>query len=127
MADEDTGAQAGMSRRHLIKRSAIIGGTVVWVAPAIQSFTSPAFAAGSPVCICEVCLDVEFPVGSGNFFRTNCVLEANSCTCVCCCVFGRPGEACNQCNGGSSQADACLSPIVILPGSCSAFIPGRCL
>lgn len=37
----------GVTRRELIKRSAIVGGTVVWVAPLIQSLSSPAFAAGS--------------------------------------------------------------------------------
>ena len=32
----------GISRRQLIKRGAIVGGTVVWAAPVVQSFTAPA-------------------------------------------------------------------------------------
>ena len=39
----------GMTRRTLIKRSAIVGGTVLWAAPVVQSFTSPAFGqVGTP-------------------------------------------------------------------------------
>ena len=44
--DHDHG---GMSRRTLIKRSAVVGGTVLWAAPVVQSFTSPAFGqVGTP-------------------------------------------------------------------------------
>ena len=34
----------GISRRQLIKRGAIVGGTVVWAAPVVQSFTAPAYS-----------------------------------------------------------------------------------
>lgn len=34
----------GISRRRLIKRGAIVGGTVVWAAPVVQSFTVPAYS-----------------------------------------------------------------------------------
>ena len=45
MSDEIelTGNQAGLDRREVIKRGAILGG-VVWAAPVIQSIGSPAFA-----------------------------------------------------------------------------------
>lgn len=43
MADIEEHEAGGMSRRTLIKRSAIVGGTVLWAAPVVQSFTSPAF------------------------------------------------------------------------------------
>jgi hypothetical protein len=44
MPDIDT---PGLSRRDVIRRSAIIGGSLVWATPAIQSLTTPAFA-GTP-------------------------------------------------------------------------------
>ena len=43
MTDVGEYEAGGMSRRTLIKRSAIVGGTVLWAAPVVQSFTSPAF------------------------------------------------------------------------------------
>ncbi len=42
----DTGGPgdgSGITRRTLVKRGAIVGGTVLWAAPVVQSFTSPAF------------------------------------------------------------------------------------
>ncbi len=54
MADEGNRDKAprmvrslGMSRRDLLKRTAILGGTLAWVTPAIQSVTHPAYA-GTP-------------------------------------------------------------------------------
>lgn len=45
---------AGMTRRTLIKRGAVVGGTLIWAAPVIDSFTSPAFGAvdGTPLDVC---------------------------------------------------------------------------
>lgn len=45
---------AGMTRRTLIKRGAVVGGTLMWAAPVIDSFTSPAFGAveGTPLTAC---------------------------------------------------------------------------
>jgi hypothetical protein len=37
----------GVSRRDVIKRGAVVGGTVVWATPVLQSLTTPAFA-GTP-------------------------------------------------------------------------------
>ncbi|MGH2628928.1 MAG: hypothetical protein ACRDHY_20000 [Anaerolineales bacterium] len=40
----------GISRRALLRRGAIVAGTVAWAAPVVQSFTSPAAGTtGSPV------------------------------------------------------------------------------
>jgi hypothetical protein len=39
--------QGGVSRRDLMKRSAVIGGALVWATPVVQSVTAPAFA-GTP-------------------------------------------------------------------------------
>ena len=38
----------GVSRRNMLKKSALVGGTMVWAAPVVQSFTAPAFAQTSP-------------------------------------------------------------------------------
>lgn len=40
----DLNSELGMSRRDLIRRGAIVGGTLLWVAPAIQSMAPKAFA-----------------------------------------------------------------------------------
>jgi len=41
------GKPEGMSRRAMLRRSALVGGTVVWMAPAVQTLAAPAFANGS--------------------------------------------------------------------------------
>lgn len=50
MEQEEFNANLGISRRTLIKRGAVVGGTLVWAAPVVQSLSAPAFAAGSPAC-----------------------------------------------------------------------------
>ncbi|HET9444226.1 MAG TPA: hypothetical protein VFO65_12930 [Acidimicrobiales bacterium] len=40
---------AGITRRRLITRSAMVGGAVVWTVPVVSTFTAPAFGqAGTP-------------------------------------------------------------------------------
>jgi hypothetical protein len=56
----DLNSELGMSRRDLIRRGAIVGGTLLWVAPAIQSMAPKAFAAdgagpGSARCAACYC------------------------------------------------------------------------
>ena len=51
----DTGSHSegqGLSRRDMLRRSALVGGTVVWMAPAVQTIAVPAFANGSPAQEC---------------------------------------------------------------------------
>jgi hypothetical protein len=52
--------ESGMTRRDLMKRGAVVGGTLLWVAPAIQSFGSKAYAQeqGSPLC--DACVSTSF-------------------------------------------------------------------
>ena len=51
MNDDDTTSTTeppGVSRRDMLRRSALVGGALVWTAPAVQTLASPAFAvAGS--------------------------------------------------------------------------------
>jgi hypothetical protein len=54
----DLNSELGMSRRDLIRRGAIVGGTLLWVAPAIQSMAPKAFAqAAAPGSVpqCAAC------------------------------------------------------------------------
>lgn len=43
MSDELLDGPEGVSRRSMLKKSALVGGTMVWAAPVVSSFTSPAF------------------------------------------------------------------------------------
>jgi hypothetical protein len=48
--------ERGISRRDLLRRAAIVGGSVVWMAPAIQTLTPRAYADVSPgVSTCCQC------------------------------------------------------------------------
>ncbi len=39
---------AGLNRRDVLRRGAILGGALVWTVPAVQTLSGPAFAAGTP-------------------------------------------------------------------------------
>jgi len=45
----DFQSELGMSRRDLLRRGAIVGGTVLWVAPVMQSITQKAYAQEATV------------------------------------------------------------------------------
>ena len=79
--------ESGMTRRDLMRRGAIVGGTLLWVAPAIQSIGSKAYAeTGSPLC--SVCLAAEFdPDGAGGGVdpiegHQDFIPDATCCECV---------------------------------------------
>ena len=57
--------ELGLSRRQLLKRGAVVGGTLMWATPVIQSLAAPAFGqVGSPAC--AACLSTTFdPDGPG--------------------------------------------------------------
>lgn len=46
---DGTSPVLGMNRRDFVRRSAVVGGTVIWAAPTIQSFASPAFAQSTEI------------------------------------------------------------------------------
>jgi hypothetical protein len=50
----------GMSRRDLIRRGAIVGGTLIWTIPVVQTLTRANAAPGSPTYTCCEC---RTPVG----------------------------------------------------------------
>jgi hypothetical protein len=55
----DLNSELGMSRRDLLRRGAVVGGTLLWVAPAIQSLGPRALAqnVGSGSCSACYCWD----------------------------------------------------------------------
>ncbi len=57
-SDDIVRRELGMTRREMLRRGAIVGGTLIWVAPVIQSLTTPASAheAGSPRFFCCYCI-----------------------------------------------------------------------
>lgn len=74
--DEGT---AGLDRRSLIKRSAVVGGALVWTTPVVQSIARPAFADTSPVtqgCPPNARYYVKFNEGSNT---PDCGVGASDC------------------------------------------------
>ncbi|MFB3739109.1 MAG: hypothetical protein ACE14W_09130 [Candidatus Velamenicoccus archaeovorus] len=66
----DLDSELGMSRRDLLRRGAIVGGTLLWVAPAVQSITPIARAQtenGSPTCSACYCFTGTLPTPSKEF------------------------------------------------------------
>ena len=56
MGQDSEGRRAGIPRRTLIKRGAIVGG-LVWATPVVQSLRIPAHAQETPVSqLCSACL-----------------------------------------------------------------------
>lgn len=55
--NEDTNLrdQLGVTRRDLLRRGAVVGGTLLWVAPVIQSITPPAFAQQTSPTVVSCC------------------------------------------------------------------------
>lgn len=55
MNEQDFESNLGMSRRSLIKRTAVVGAGVAWATPVVQSLARPAFAQdGTPACILQI-------------------------------------------------------------------------
>lgn len=67
----------GLDRRSVLKRGAILGGALVWTAPAVQTLAGPAFAAGSPPCCAKL--------GGGVNGQCQTLLfreDADCCSCI---------------------------------------------
>ena len=93
--DEIESAQPGLGRRQLIKRSAVVGGALVWATPVVQSLAGPAYAAGSVACVTRVivtlgpglCIDIGSTTASPacceclrNGVPANCVVQCQDAT-----------------------------------------------
>lgn len=69
--------ESGMTRRDMLRRGAIVGGTLLWVAPAIQSMTPKALAArqGPSPGTCSACY-CWTPDASGNVLKNRGTSDA---------------------------------------------------
>jgi hypothetical protein len=93
--DKVMDSNLGMSRRTLIKRGAIVGGSVLWAGPVVQSFSQSALAVtgnGTPACFFDVILK------SGGI-----CLKVGRCTApleCCTCLEGGGDDRCDEhCTG----------------------------
>lgn len=105
--------ESGMTRRDLMRRGAIVGGTLLWVAPAIQSFSSKAYAQdGGPSPLCEFCIAGSTPGGP----PTHATLGPT--TACCDCVEAAPTliDAIIDCSGAGGDCHV----IEAGPGPCPA-------
>jgi hypothetical protein len=72
--------ESGMTRRDLMRRGAVVGGTLLWVAPAIQSIGSKAYAqVGSPPC--AACVEAT-PIPGGTTLSITLTPSELCCTCI---------------------------------------------
>jgi hypothetical protein len=79
-------SELGMTRRDLLRRGAIVGGTLLWAAPAIQSIAKPAFAqpaAGSTPHYCCFCTGGTTAAQGGQCLNDGIPASANACCTFC--------------------------------------------
>jgi hypothetical protein len=70
-------ASRGMTRRDVLRRAAVAGGTLLWAVPVIQSIRTPAYAASQELHACCQCAKPPFPG----------VLKGLSCAdCAAACI-----------------------------------------
>jgi hypothetical protein len=94
--NHDLKRELGITRRGLMKRGAVVGGTLIWAAPVIQSLSPPAFAhVVSPVnhfcCHCfnanrarsTVTLTSGYCLSDGGFFPDGHSANAQHCVEHC--------------------------------------------
>jgi hypothetical protein len=110
----DLNDESGLTRREVLRRGAIVGGTLLWVAPAIQSISQKAFAAGPEAsggqcaaCYCydfknhPVAKDIEVVRDKG---KTDLLANLSSADCDAFCTgfanhsycFGTKISGCRQ-------------------------------
>jgi hypothetical protein len=95
----------GMSRRDLLKRSAILGGTLAWVTPAIQSVTRPAYAGTPSERETSCCACRKAPEKQGPLCMEDLTLE--DCQAFC----GEPRNFESYLAGGECNAQGNCVPV----------------
>lgn len=114
--DGDLMPELGISRRTLLKRGAVVGGTLLWVAPVIKSLTPPAFGQtnGSPPpqngdgCCCA-CNSADEQRG----FCTDQFTSEQECEDACADAVGEEGNSSFSCTGqvcNDGDPYQCVSP-----------------
>jgi hypothetical protein len=98
MSERDTELRraSGISRRELIRRGAIVGGTLLWAAPAVQTLTPAAYAQ-----------------------------QPSPGACGCCYCWNGDKQNPGPPNPGQARADLCTDDgctgFLATPGDCAAF------
>jgi hypothetical protein len=85
----------GMSRRDLLRRGAIVGGTLLWTIPVIKTISSAHVAPGSPTFTCCECRagNAGELKTTGNVFEcTDDGSIANEQACLEHCAARKAGE-----------------------------------
>jgi hypothetical protein len=102
----------GVSRRSVIKKGAIAGGAVIWAAPVVQSFASPAGAQGrGTVCTGVTCGPFTF---GGVTVNLRCTpADENARACLCCCAGNTPDCAGCTPEPGETPCDADVVCVVV--------------
>ena len=77
--------RSGLSRREMLRRAGIVGGTLLWAVPAVQSLTPPAYADVSPGdSTCCECTKVAGPGPAKQCFANDPTANTPaSCTTKC--------------------------------------------
>ena len=102
----DFQSELGMSRRDLLRRSAIVGGTVLWVAPVMQSITQRAYAQEATVSggQCASCYCYTFspsPAGIHVDDDTGLVDDKTTLTAEACAELCANFEHSSYCTGNA--------------------------
>jgi hypothetical protein len=86
LPEPEPGRTPRFSRRELLRRGAVVGGTLMWATPAIQSLAPPAYAQYA-LCGCCYCWngDRQSPTNDACFDNgaTGFLADADSCQRWC--------------------------------------------
>ena len=113
MAENDS----GISRRDLLRRAAIVGGSVVWMAPAIQTLAPRAYADVSPgVSTCCECVKTAGAAGGQYQCFANTANANTMAKCTTRCSTFSPGGSTYTINdfhqdfpAGSGKSFSCVA------------------
>lgn len=125
MPHDEIDGDLGISRRQLIKRGAVVGGTVLWAAPVVQSLTTPALGATLYGAKCPNCttaaatglraLGLTFGTASGSECRCAVNVNANAGT-----LAGASAQvACGKADNATCTASSYLAGLAVNLGSAS--------
>lgn len=111
----------GISRRDLLRRGAIVGGTLVWTVPIMNSISQAHKAKGSPLFVCCWCKPFKknknYPGGPGACETSGAVDDLHQCHDFCESQGYPPGH-------GKFHSSA-TGPIACTPeDGCAAHDPG---
>src|SRR5918999_1024007 len=96
MSERGSGSRrmSGISRREFLRRGAIVGGTLIWAAPAVQTLAPAAYAQVTPgPCGCCYCWNGEKQNPSSDLVTDDgCTgFLSNPQACSQFCAQGAPG------------------------------------